>query len=350
MKDKRNRLYLLAGMFILFILFIIFVFFYEKENKVIEVNTYFVPYNVKKELNIKDYKILGIIKNENERDAFLKAYDLYDDNQYLNYNFNYVHVAIKYNSCSEEISFNKIKNIEDKYELVFKDRLSCGGYCDEDIVIFEIPVDKDIVDISKISISIKYDDTNQVNCFGDVTVKKPVLYLYPEEEMMVNVTFDSKDKLLTTYPKYKNGWNILAKKDGTLIDENEREYYALYWDEKINHVENFETGFYVKSEDSIKFLEEKLFEMGLNYKETNEFIMYWLPIMEQGGDNLVHFHFTEDRQIQNKINIDPPADSLFRFSIEIKKVNEEVIIKEQQIEKFERDGFCVLEWGGSIIK
>ena len=44
MKDKRNRLYLLVGMFILFIFFIIFVFFYEKENKVIEVNTYFVPY------------------------------------------------------------------------------------------------------------------------------------------------------------------------------------------------------------------------------------------------------------------------------------------------------------------
>ena len=60
-----------------------------------------------------------------------------------------------------------------------------------------------------------------------MTVKKPVLYLYPEEDMMVNVTFDNKDKLLSTYPKYKNEWNVFAKKDGTLIDEDGRKYYAL---------------------------------------------------------------------------------------------------------------------------
>ena len=185
---------------------------------------------------------------------------------------------------------------------------------------------------------------------NDMVVKKPVLYLYPENDMMVKVTFDNKDKLLSTYPKYKDEWNVFAKKDGKLIDENGREYYALYWDENIKHKEKFETGFYVKSSDSIRFLEEKLFEMGFTDREANEFIMYWLPIMEQGGDNLVHFHFTEERQEQNKINIEPKVDSLFRVSIEIKKVNKKVSIKEQKIERFERYGFSALEWGGSIIK
>ena len=183
-----------------------------------------------------------------------------------------------------------------------------------------------------------------------MVVKKPVLYLYPEKDMMVKVTFDNKDKLLSTYPKYKDEWNVFAKKDGKLIDENGREYYALYWDENITHKEKFETGFYVKSSDSIRFLEEKLFEMGFTDREANEFIMYWLPIMEQGGDNLVHFHFTEERQEQNKINIEPKVDSLFRVSIEIKKVNKKVSIKEQKLERFERYGFSALEWGGSIIK
>ena len=143
--------------------------------------------------------------------------------------------------------------------------------------------------------------------------RKPVLYLYPEEDTNVKITFDDESKLLSTYPKYEKEWNVLAKKDGTLVDENGREYYALYWDENINHNEKFKTGFYVKSKNSIKFLEEKLFEMGFTDKEANEFIMYWLPIMEQGGDNLVHFHFNEDRQKQNKINIEPKVDSLFRF-------------------------------------
>ena len=69
--------------------------------------------------------------------------------------------------------------------------------------------------------------------------------------MKVNVTFDNKNNLLSTYPKYKDKWSVMAKTDGTLIDDNGREYYALYWDESIKHKEKFETGFYVKSEDSI---------------------------------------------------------------------------------------------------
>ena len=93
-----------------------------------------------------------------------------------------------------------------------------------------------------------------------------------------------------------------------------------------------------------------MFEIGLTYKEANEFIMYWLPVMEKDGDNLVHFHFTEDREKQNKIYIEPAVDSLFRFMIEIKKVNKKVAIKEQKIEKFNRYGFSALEWGGTVIK
>ena len=50
------------------------------------------------------------------------------------------------------------------------------------------------------------------------------------------------------------------------------------------------------------------------------------------------------------VNIEPKVDSLFRVSIEIKKVKKKVSIKEQKIERFERVGFSALEWGGSIIK
>ena len=237
MKNK-NRWTLLVIMFVLFILFCIFVFFYEKENKEIAVNTYYVPHNVEDILEVDDYKILGIIKSEEEHDAFIKNYGLYEDEEYLNYEFNYVHVAIKYNSCSEELFFNKVKEKDDKYEIVFKDKLSCDYACADEITIFEIPIDKEIVDISKLDVVIKYDDTNQVNCYSDdIVEKKPVLYLYPENDVMVHVEFEHEENLLTTYPKYENSWNVLAKKDGTLIDANGREYYALYWDEKIKHDE-----------------------------------------------------------------------------------------------------------------
>ena len=40
-------------------------------------------------------------------------------------------------------------------------------------------------------------------------------------------------------------------------------------------------GFCVKGEDTAAFLEDALSKLGLNRKEANEFIVYWLPLMEQ---------------------------------------------------------------------
>ena len=235
----------------------------------------------------------------------------YDDKDFR---YNYLFVAIKSDTCLESVNFKKIKKKQDKYELIFNDKLYCGRTCVNEVIIYEIQIDKNIRNI---------DSFDVVNCHDlndDMVVKKPVLYLYPEEDMNVKVTFENKNTLLSTYPKYKDEWNVFVKKDGTLIDKNGREYYALYWDENINHKEKFKTGFYVKSKNSIKFLEEKLFEMGFTDKEANEFIMYWLPIMEHGGDNLVHFHFTEDRQKQsNKGGIYHESDRCYRKSAQGKR-------------------------------
>lgn len=347
---NKNKKKIIIGMIIFMLIFLPIVFYYETTNIEVESDIYYVSDKIQKKLEIDGYKILDIVKSEEEYDKFINTYDLYSNDYKGNQN-NYLYVAVNYDTCSEYVRFDRIKKNKDKYELVFINEINCDGDCTLDMKIFEIPIDKFITDKDKYTVTIDHQYTDDCDYDElDMTVKKPVLYLYPEEDMMVNVTFDNKDKLLSTYPKYKNEWNVFAKKDGTLIDENGRKYYALYWDENIKHEEKFKTGFYVKSKDSIKFLEEKLFEMGFTDREANEFIMYWLPIMEQGGDNLVHFHFTEDRQKQNKINIEPEVDSLFRVSIEIKKVKKKVSIKEQKIERFERYGFSALEWGGSIIK
>ena len=182
------------------------------------------------------------------------------------------------------------------------------------------------------------------------SLKKPILYLYPEENIDVKISFKNEDILKTTYPKYNNGWEVHVKSDGSITDDNGRSYYALYWDEEYDKKVDFSTGFYVKSEDSIKFLEEKLNEIGLTEREANEFIMYWLPIMEEKGNNLVHFEFTKDREKMNKLNIEPKPDSMLRLGIIIKKVDKNVKIKEQKIEHFDRVGFSVVEWGGTIYE
>jgi hypothetical protein len=48
-------------------------------------------------------------------------------------------------------------------------------------------------------------------------------------------------------------------------------------------------GFCVKGEDTEAFLRDKLTEVGLSEREMNEFIVYWLPLMEHNKYNQITF-------------------------------------------------------------
>jgi len=178
---------------------------------------------------------------------------------------------------------------------------------------------------------------------------KPVLYLYPTEETDVTVTFDNPDRLTTVYPAYNGAWNVTAKPDGTLTDESGRTYYALYWEEDSGTpIYRFTDGFCVRGEDSAEFLEDVLDSMGFTEREANEFIIYWLPIMEQNEYSLIRFELTEDRDAASGLNIYPKPDSVLRMAMHIKAADSLVDIPEQKLPAFERRGFVAVEWGGSV--
>lgn len=178
---------------------------------------------------------------------------------------------------------------------------------------------------------------------------KPVLYLYPtKDNTKVTVTFAKPNLLTTTYPKYENKWEVVANKNGDLHDSNNKYYYGLYWEETGSIKVDFKEGFYVTKDNAIEFLEEKLTVIGLNDKERNEFIMYWLPILEKNGKSLVYFELTDSRENYNRLIINPKPDALLRMAIHVKKVDKKTNIKEQKLPSFERKGFTAVEWGGAI--
>ena len=178
-------------------------------------------------------------------------------------------------------------------------------------------------------------------------IAKPILYLYPEKTTKVTVSFEHPEFLETTYPKYIDKWEITAKKNGDLTDQDGKYYYGLYWDEAKTHTVDFHEGYYVTKDNAIHFLEQKLSYIGLNDRERNEFIMYWLPILEKNEKSLVYFELTEERESYNKILITPKPDSLLRIVIHVKKVDHEVDISKQKLTKFQRKGFVAVEWGGT---
>ena len=177
--------------------------------------------------------------------------------------------------------------------------------------------------------------------------EKPIIYLYPENDnTIINIKFEKDNLITTTYPKYKNEWNVIANKNGDLKDLENKYYYGLYFEENGSTDISFKEGFCVTKENAVEFLEEKLSLIGLNNKEKNEFIMYWLPVLERNEKNLVYFELTDSREKYNKLIVTPKVDSMLRMAIHIKKVDKKINIKEQKLPTFKRQGFTLIEWGG----
>ncbi len=205
-------------------------------------------------------------------------------------------------------------------------------------------------DNNYLSVEFYYDpetgETGTVKDYSSFAYAKPVLYLYPEKTTDVTVKFEHPERLTTVYPAYNDGWTVIASPDGNLFD-GRRNYYALYWEESSNFEPDFSEGFLVEDNYS-EFLEDKLDEIGLSEREANEFIMYWLPILEKNKKSLVYFELTESREAGNALHITPEPDSLLRVAIHIKKADGTENISEQKLEHFDRAGFTAVEWGGAV--
>ena len=183
-----------------------------------------------------------------------------------------------------------------------------------------------------------------------IEIEKPIIYLYPETITNVKVQLDYNGKLLHTYPKYNKGWDVKAYPNGTLFDKNGKEYYALFWEGEPNKKFNVNEGFVISGKKTLEFLEETLAQLGLNRKEANEFIIYWLPKLESNPYNLIHFSTSEYKEIA-ELNIQPKPDTLIRVMMIYKPLNKPISINKQDISsiKKERKGFTVVEWGGCLL-
>ena len=210
-----------------------------------------------------------------------------------------------------------------------------------------IVIDKDIESVDFVVHEI---DHSKVVYEDSMVVYKPIIYLYPEEEMNVQVKFDKEHLLTHVYPKYNNGWTVFAKSNGDLVDLNTgRSQYCLYY-ESLGGYEMTNEGFVVKGEDTISFLEEKLAVLGLSEREANEFIIYWLPKLESNNYNYIRFATMEEIENNMGLDIMPQPDSLIRVVMVFKGLEEPIEVNEQVLTTPERVGFTVVEWGGTEIK
>lgn len=189
--------------------------------------------------------------------------------------------------------------------------------------------------------------------WASANAKAPIIYLYPEEETVVNVQLELNGELGTTYPHYnEGGWTVTASPDGTLTGANGREYSYLFWEGSLMMDPDLSQGFCVKGEDTAEFLEWALEELGLNDIEADTFIMYWLPQMEGNNYNVISFQTTAYEDAA-QLYVTPEPDTEIRVNMLWYSSLINVDIEEQDLSSINpdtREGFTVVEWGGEEYK
>ncbi len=180
---------------------------------------------------------------------------------------------------------------------------------------------------------------------------KPVIYLYPEQEEKVSVQVEPQGGMSASIPEYGNGWTVMAKPNGELTEISSGEKYPyLFWEGRGGLYETPKKGWVIAQEEVHSFLLEKLSVLGLNEKETADFLEFWEPRMQNSPYYFVTFLGTQSMNQLAPLTIEPKPDTVIRILMDFKGLSEKISVEPFEMYTPKREGFTVIEWGGVLEK
>lgn len=179
---------------------------------------------------------------------------------------------------------------------------------------------------------------------------KPVIYLYPEETMDVDVTVEPRGGFTFTEPAYNDGWSVTAKPNGQLRNKADGKTYPyLFWEGRGGLYQAPEEFWVVEQKEVKRFLKSTLAQYGLNRQEIADFNEFWVPRMKEAEYYKIGFHGTAVMDEIAPLTVSGGPDSIFRILMDFEELEEPVEANPpKNIVPFERVGFTVVEWGGVI--
>jgi len=224
--------------------------------------------------------------------------------------------------------------------------------------VFQIYHSEKYFEITTEKITIKPQFKTYVSCYFSeaeyepAIAEKPVIYLYPEKNILAEVKVKPVGELTFTYPEYNDGWKVDASPSGDL-STSQGTFNYLFWEAQTTYfaLDSKSEGFIVNKKDVKAFLEEKLTEFGLNSKEQADFITYWGPQLMKNERSIVQFHFNDEVDQFAELEVTPTPDKIYRIYMVSAEIPDGTIMNNsnQEIPKMKREGFVVLEWGGSTV-
>lgn len=188
---------------------------------------------------------------------------------------------------------------------------------------------------------------------------KPAIYLYPEEPTRLRVKLNPAGKLTVSDPPYdpEKGWEIIAYPDGTLITLGDTlhatRYTHLFYEANLEKVFVSPEGFVVAGQNLVNFFKVTLPKLGLNTKETQDFIDYWMTRLDEQTP-YYFIHFLDEEQIEKlePLEISPISPiSQIRIRAYFKPLTQPIEVSPQILPSPpERAGFTLVEWGGLLDK
>lgn len=186
---------------------------------------------------------------------------------------------------------------------------------------------------------------------------KPAIYLYPEKQTDVNVKVNLLGKLTKTDPQYDfvNGWNVKAFPDGTiqqfnnLTIEQSKTYPYLFYEALLDNGYKPQTGWVIARQNIDKELNVILTTLGLNEKEKNDFLSYWVARLTSKPYYFAGLVPIEEINNQEELSINPSPSNVIRVRLMFEGLDYPISVGAPNLSSVNRNGFTVVDWGGSVI-
>jgi len=176
-------------------------------------------------------------------------------------------------------------------------------------------------------------------------MEKPNIYLYPTKQETLTVKVHPKGKITSSIPEYGTGWNFVVVPGGRINDT----YDFLFYEATVDYNFTLDAGWVLQRSNFDRRMNEILVNIGLNDKERGDFMEYWPKRMDWKKKYCTAYYLKRNEIDQAiPLTISKTPESLMRLFFKFVPTDILVSIPEPKIEKFQRIGFSVVEWGGIL--
>jgi len=184
---------------------------------------------------------------------------------------------------------------------------------------------------------------NDTTDHGDMVVKKPNIYVYPNEKMTldIQINFPHGGEIIESIPEYNSGWEIEVIPSG-LINNHFR---YLFYEARIPALLQKEFGWEVEGAHLSSFFQGNMKALLFSPQEIDDFIDYWIPLLDMSKSYVIYPSFNEDLEDVIELGFSVEPDNLIRVFYIIEEQQSDKPIEPPQLPLFKREGFVVLEWG-----